>query len=247
VAVNPPGLENRLSVTWKWKLSESKSALLSESNVNVGVSDILSPAYNRVGAWVGIAPLSILELRGGVEPVAYFGTFSHLLGFPSYDADFSDDVREARRDEAEGAFGVRWYVGPTFQFKVGHVIAFSRAEVEWWRVDGPGAVFYEPSRSTLLDSDGDRAITTSSLLLYEFPRSGGRKILAGASHDLVHVPDARQNRRQRVGPVAMWVFGSRRFGVKDPTLYASVLYNLEDPVRDGKVSGVVAVVFGLGQ
>lgn len=245
--MQPAGLENRLAVSWKWRLSDSKSPWLSGSNVNVGVTDILSPAYNRAGAWVAVAPLSVLELRAGVEPVAYFGTFSHLLGFASYDDDFSDDVRKARQDEAEGALGVRWYVAPTFQFKVGHLLAQARADFEWWRVDAPGTVFYEPTRGTLLDSDGDHAIAASSILLYEFPRSAGRKILAGLSHDLVHVPNARQNRRQRVGAVGMWVFGERRFGVKDPTLYSSALYNYEDPVREGKASLVVAVIFGLGR
>jgi hypothetical protein len=246
IQVNPAGLENRLSLTWKWKLSDSKSPLLSESNVTVGVNDILSPAFNRVGAWVAVAPLSILELKAGDEPVAYFGTFSHLLGFRSYDDDFSDDVRKARKDEAEGALGVRWYVAPTFQIKLGRVAAVSHAEVEWWRVDAPGNVFYEPSRGTLLDSDGDRAVTVSSLLLYEIPGTAGRKTLAGVSHDLVDVPKAPQNRRQRVGLVGMRVFGERRFGVKQPTLYASVLYNFEDPVREGGVSVVVAAIFGLG-
>ena len=246
-AVNPPGIENRLAVTWKWKLSDSKNALLSESNLNVGVTDILSPTYNRLGAWVAVAPLSILELRAGVEPVAYFGTFGYLLGFPSYDSDFSNDVRKERGDEAEGALGVRWYLAPTFQFKAGHVLAWSRADFEWWNVDGPGEVFHEPVRDTLLDSEGDFAIAMSSLLLYEFPRSDGRTIRTGFAHDLLRVPDAPQNQRQRLGVVGMWGFGARRFGVKDPTLYTSVLYNFQDPVNEGKIGAVVAVIFGLGR
>jgi hypothetical protein len=247
VAINPAGLQNRLAVSWKWRLYDSKSPWLSESHVTVGVADTLSPAYNRVEGWIGVAPLSVLEVRAGVEPVVYFGTFAHLLGFPSYDADFSDDVREARKDQAEGALGLRWHVTPILQFKAGHVLAWSRTELEWWRVDAPGEVFYEPTRGVLLDSDGDRSIATSSLLLYEFPRAGGRKVLAGVTHELVDVPEAPRNRRQRLGPVGMWVLGSSRFGVKDPTVYASVLYNVEDPVREGKVSGVLAVVFGLGR
>lgn len=240
-------MEDRLSVTWKWPLSRSKSPLLSASHIGITVQDSLSPAYNRLEGSVTVAPLSILELRAGVEPVAYFGTFSHLLGFPGYDADFSDEVRKARQDEASGGLGVRWYVSPTLQLKVGRLAAVSRTDFEWWRVDAPGEVFYEPARGTLLDSGGDRAITVSSLLLYEFPGAGGRKVLAGAAHDVVHVPKAPDNRRQRIGPVALWTLGASRFGVKEPTLYASVLYHLEDPVREGKVSAVVAVLFALGR
>jgi hypothetical protein len=248
VSMNPIGLQDQITVSWRWGLSESKNPFLSDAHVALGVSNTLSPASERLALWAELSPLSILDLTAGVEPVFYFGTFGHLVSFPSYDADFSKEAREAIKDQAVSRTGVRYHVSPTLKMKVGRVIARSGAEFEWWRVDGPGAFFYEPWRDTLLDSDGDALMTLSGQLFYEFPsRPGERKLLAGLFYDLMDVYDAPENRRQRLGPLAVWTLGDRRFGVREPTVIASVFSYLQDPSKDGEIGGFLAVTFAVGR
>lgn len=113
--LNPAGLRFELGVAWRWRLFSSTSALLDGAHVALGVTNQLSPAYNRLEGWVEISPLSILDFRAGAEGVGYFGTFGSLVGFPSYDSDFSDDAREAIEDQAVARIGRRFYVPPRSQ------------------------------------------------------------------------------------------------------------------------------------
>jgi hypothetical protein len=246
VSVNPIGLQDQLGFSWRWGLSRSKNPFLSDAHAAVGISNSTTPASERVELWAEISPLSVLDLRAGVEPVLYFGTFGHLVGFPSDDADFSREAREAIKGQAVSRTGVRYYVAPTFKIKLGRVIARSGAEFEWWRVDGPGEFFYEPWRDTLLDSDGDSLVALSTQLFYEVKPGPGTKLLAGVSYDRTSVHDAPQNRRQRLGPIAVWTIGPRRFGLREPTVIGTIFTYLEDPSKDGDLGGFVALSFALG-
>jgi hypothetical protein len=248
LSVNPIGLQDQLSLSWRWGLSASRNPFLSDAHIALGVSNNFSPAYERLELWAELSPLSILDLKAGLEPVFYFGTFGHLVGFPSYASDFSKDAREAIKDRAVSRAGIRYHVSPTLKMKLGRLIARTGAEFEWWRVDGPGEFFYEPMRDTLLDSDGDALMTLSSQLFYEFPGGpGGRKLLAGIFHDRIDVYDAPENRRQRLGPLAVWTLGDRRFGVREPTVIGSVFFYLQDASKDGEIGGFLALSFTLGR
>jgi len=247
-SLNPIGLQDRFTLSWRWGLSSSKNPLLKDAHFSIGLSDNLSPAYNRLGIWAELSPLSVLDLGAGVEPAVYFGTFGHVSSFPSYNSDFSKEARDRIKSQAVARAGVRFHLSPTLKMKVGRVIARTGAEFEWWKVDAPGPFFYEPTRDTLLDSDGDSMMTISSQLLYEL-RSGpeGRKVLAGLLHDFTSVYDAPQNRTQRLGPVAVWTLRDKRFGVREPTLVGSVFYYLKDQSKKGELGAILAMSFGLGR
>ena len=247
-AVNPIGLQDQLTSSWRWGLTASKNPFLSDAHVAVGVSNHFSPSYERVELWAELSPLSVLDLKAGLEPVFYFGTFGHLVSFPGYGSDFGKEAREAVKDQAVSRTGIRYHVSPTLKMKIGRVIARTGAEFEWWRVDGPGEFFYEPMRDTLLASDGDALMTLSSQLFFELPSGpGGKKLLAGLFHDSIDVYDAPENRRQRLGPLVLWTLGARRFGVGEPTAIGSVFYYLQDRSKDGDLGGFVALSFTVGR
>jgi len=246
VQANPIGLEDHLTLQWSWDLSDSTNPFLADAHFAAGVSNHFSPAYDRLELWVELSPLSVLDLRAGVEPLVYFGSFGHIVAFPSYDAPFGKEALEAVKDQAVSATGVRYHFTPIFKIKLGRVVARTAATFEWWRVDAPGPFFYEPWRDTLLDAEGDELLALSSQLLYEFPGSGGKKILAGAYHELVDVHDAPQNRRQRLGPLVLWTLGAKKLGVREPTVIGTVYTYVEDPNRDGELGGFLALTFGFG-
>src|SRR5688572_16924157 len=74
-SVNPIGLQDEIVLGWTWGLSRSRNPFLSDAHVAVGVSNNFSPAYDRLELWAEVSPLSVLDLRAGLEPVFYFGTF----------------------------------------------------------------------------------------------------------------------------------------------------------------------------
>lgn len=244
---NPLGLQDVLDVSWRRSLSSSRNSLLSEAHVSFGFSQRLTPAYDRPGVWLEVAPLSVLDIRAGVEPVVYFGTFKSLLYFPEYSARFDDDARKARADEAGFGLAGRAYVAPTVKAKVGSVIVRAHAEFDWWRARDKGRFFYEPSRDTLLRSSGDALVAGEAVLLYEWKRAGGRKLLLGPVYDLTWVYDARENRKQDVGLVAVWQPGSKGLGLREPMLFAKVFYYLEDPWKKHELGAQIAVGFAMGR
>jgi hypothetical protein len=244
-SVNTPGVQNNLELTWTWKLSSSTNPLLSDAHVSVGLVDSLSPAYNRVGAWVEVSPLSILDLRAGVEPAVYFGTFSSLTDYASYDGVFDIDTRKARDRAGEKAFGTggRVYLGPTLKLKLGRMIAVAGAEFEWWRASNEGPYFYEPTRDLLLESKGDSMVMGSNLLLFEFPRPSSGKILVGPIHGYRHVYGAPQNRIQTLGLLGVYELAAQRFGVRKPTVILNVSRYLEDRWKQDELTATLAVRF----
>ncbi len=245
--VNVIGLENNLDVVWTWKLSESKNPLLSDAHLALGLTDTLSPAYNRVAAWVELSPLSILDLRAGVEPTVYFGLFNSLQDFASYDAPFDEKTRKDTNSLSYFGTARRLYVAPTVKMRFGRVVAFSGAEVEWWKASGDGPYFYEPARDVLLKSDGDRLVRTSSALLYTQPFSGEKKLMIGPLHQLIDVSGARANRVQRLGVMAVYELGPRWLGLRHATLITQTAYYLDDRFKRHEPWALVALRFHLGR
>jgi hypothetical protein len=243
-SMNPLGVQNAWELSWSRPLSGSSHPLLADAHVSLGLSSRLTPAYGRAGAWVEVAPLSILEVRVGAEPVGYFGTFHSLQPFDSYDDAFDEDARKARPG-AEAGLAARVYVAPALKAKAGRLLFRSRAELEWWKASAPGPFFYEPFRDTLLRSSGDGLIATETLLLWSMWDDGQKKLLLGPVHDLTLVPDARQNRRQDVGLMGVWGLGPHKLGLQDPVVYVKLVRYIEEPNRDGQLGAQVAVGFAL--
>jgi hypothetical protein len=88
------------------------------------------------------------------------------------------DVR-AGFDPSRGT-STRTYLSPTLKFKAGPIVGSAGAEFEWWRSSEEEPFFYEPTRDTLLESDGDRLLTTTSVLMYRRTGPGSFSVGRGA-------------------------------------------------------------------
>jgi len=184
--------------------------------------------------------MSILEVEAGAEWAGFFGTFSNVASFPSYDSDFSDEARDLI--DGEAATGYRLRVSPTLHMALGRLAVRSSRSVERWRLNGRGPCCYEPFRGTLIEGKGDTILAGSTLLLADLSEGQNRSLQLGVLHDIVHVPNAPQSRMQRLGPFLAKRLGRRRFGVREPVLYVAVLPYLEAPNRGG-VAGLLALGF----
>lgn len=246
-SVNKLGLQHVLDLRWVWPLTTSRNALLADAHASAGISHSITPSYTRLGAWVEVAPLSILDVRAGAEPGAYFGTFGSLMSFGSYTDPFDDAARAARKDQAQSGSGARVYVSPTLKMKIGPFVAASSADLEWWRSTAAGPLYYEPARDTLLKVGGDRLLVLSSVVLRQHDLAGRGTLSYGVGHYLTYVFDAPANRSQRIGVIVVRQFGLKRFGLHAPRIGSQVSYYLSDPSRKGQLTASLGVSIGLNQ
>ena len=246
-SVNKLGLQHVLDLRWVWPLTSSRNPLLAGVHASAGVSSVITPAYTRLGAWAEVSPLSILDLRVGAEPGAYFGTFGSLMSFGSYADPFDDTARNLRKDQARSGSGSRLFVSPTVKMKVGQFVAASSADLEWWRSSAAGPLYYEPARDTLLKVGGDRLLGVSSVVLRQHDLAGRGTLSYGLGHYLTYVVDAPANRSQRIGVIVVRQFGPKRFGLHAPRIGSQVSYYLSDPSRKGQITASLGLSIGLHQ
>lgn len=244
--LNPLGIQDAVDVSWTRSITKSQSLIVKDAHVAMGVSSKLTPAFERLGAWFEYAPLSILDLRVGVEPVYYFGTYKAFLPFDRVDARFDDDVIESRVDKAKAGFAGRVYLSPTLKARAGAWVARVKTEVSWWKSQQKGEpFFYEPAWDTLIGSSGSRVVTVEALALREFKLDGDKTLLVGPVYDLTTVSDARVNRKQDIGVFAVWSKAGKFHALKDPTIALKIFYFLEDPWRRHEPAAQLAFVFAM--
>ena len=240
-SINNAGLQNTLEVSWIKPLSTSRHPLLSGAHVATGITNVLTPTQVKIGGWIEYSPLSVLDLRAGVDPSAYFGTFDSLMGFGSYHEPFDPDSRKARGGAAAGT-STRAYLSPTLKWKAGPVVGSSTADFEWWRASGDSLFFYEPTRDTVLRAKGDRLLNTTNVLMYQWAGSAS-PLSVGALHTLAQVSGAPENRIQKLGVIAIKEFASSHYGLPRPRVTIVVARYLEDPFKQDQWTAAIAVGF----
>ena len=121
-----------------------------------------------------------------------------------------------------------------------------KTEISWWKSQEKGEpFFYEPAWDTLIGSSGSRVLTVEALALREMKLSEDKTLLVGPVYDLTAVSDARANRKQDIGVLAVWSKTGNFHALKDPTIALKVIYFLEDPWRRHEPAAQLAFVFGL--
>jgi hypothetical protein len=241
VAINNAGLQNTLEVVWTRPMSASTHPLLAGSHVAIGVANVLTPSQGKLGGWLEYSPLSILDVRAGFEPSYYFGTFDSLMGFNEYDESFDPDFRRIRGG-AKSGLSSRTYLAPTLKYKAGPIVASASLGLEWWRSNVEAEYFYEPTRDTLLDADGDRLTSLTSVLMYELGDTAA-PLRFGAYHSLTDVTDAPLNRIQKLGAIVTKQFASTHFKISKPSVTVLVGQYLEDRYKKGEWTAAVALGF----
>lgn len=224
-SINNAGIQQTLEMSW------------IRPRISAGVVHGLTPAQTRLGGWLQVSPAPFFDLRAGVDPSAYFGTFNSLQGFDSYGDAFDKDARDTRAG-AKAGYSLRAYLAPTLKMKAGPIVAAATAELEWWRASEDAPFFYEPTRDTLLKSSGDRLMTTSSVVMYQ-----RGAISAGGIHTSMRVFDARRNDVQKLGAIVIHESAVKRFGLSNPRVTLVVAKYLQDPSKEGQWTAAAAIGF----
>lgn len=232
-AVNPPGVQGAAEAVRRRGLWRSSHPLLSETHAALGAAVTASPAFLRAGVWVEVAPVAPVVVRAGAEPGFYLGTFGALVPYASMQADFSREARRARSGEAEPGWGSRLYVSPTLRARAGRFRGLATLDLERWRAEGPGTIYYEPARDTLLPADGGTLVRGSAVVLYEHPWRRG-PLGIGATWSRSQVRDVRGNRIERVGGLLRWATNRRRLRLPDPVFLLNVFRYSAHPFQEGE-------------
>ena len=240
VSVNNAGLQQTLGVAWTRPLVRSTHPLVKDAHLSSGVTGALTPALGRIGAWFQFAPLSILEFRAGFDHSSYFGTFNSLQSFDSYTEPFDNDARDARASGRAGT-AKRLYFAPTIKLKFRSVVVASTTELEGWWSDAAGPYFYEPTRDTLLASQGDGLLTVSSVIIYRRPLAAG-SFSVGAIHQAVEAP-VSENNIDKYGVIGIREFGGRRFRLPNARVTGVIARYSADPHKRGEWTAALAVGF----
>lgn len=242
--LNPLGIMDSLDVSWTRRINRSNDLLHKDAHLATGLMNRFTPAFARVAGWFEYSPLSVVDLRVGVEPICYFGTFKALLPFESASADFDDDVIRQRQKQAAAGFAGRVFFSPTLKAKAGSVVARARAELSYYKAPEAGEpFFYEPILDTLVKAKGSTVLTFEALALREFDLGRGRKFLLGPVYDLTTVRQAPGNRKQDIGVIAAWSKSGAFHSVSEPALAAKIVYFLEDPVRRHEPAAFLTIGF----
>jgi hypothetical protein len=195
----------------------------------------VTPSNVRAGVWAQVTPVPFIVVRAGVEPAYYFGTFDSLMTFESRNAPFDPDSRKDRGGATTGSV-LRWYVSPTFRFRVGRIVGAATADVERWSSSASGNFFYEPTRDTLLATGGDRLTALRHVVMYEHVKASGTSISIGGIHTLQRVNGFKSNQLNQVEKLGVLVVTQsegRLGGLARPSLILSVSRYLDDPSKEG--------------
>lgn len=133
---------------------------------------------------------------------------------------------------------------PTFRVRAGRFIGLASADLEWWSSNAAGPFFYELTRDTLLDVNGDRRTTVTSAVLYDHPLVTGR-LTAGVTHSRMRVRGGSLNEIQRLGVVAVRQSEGRFLSLNRPSVTVSAARYLDDPSKQGEWTASMAIGFSL--
>lgn len=178
--LNPVGLEDQIRFGLQHRLSEEGDGPLKrEAFLFAGIAPRINPAFIKIGPSVEIQPLSILNLRVGLEFVQLFGTFGFLQSYGSATDEYDDkriaacstrsaleNCRYQGPDGAEvlgstevrssAAAGLHLMIEPTLQLRLGPIALRNKLAIEYWSMGTrPGdRTFYDVTLDTLVPKRG---------------------------------------------------------------------------------------------
>jgi hypothetical protein len=181
IRFNPVGLEDQMRFGYQRRLLDRKSLLFRDNFLFLGIAPRLNPAFIKIGPSIELQPLSIFNLRVGVEYLRFFSTFGFLQSFGSALDEYDDrriaicsskdpavlakcsykdpqgtQVMGAAEPRNFAASGVHLMIEPTLQGRVGPLALRNKLAIEYWSMQTqPGdRVFYDVTLDTLVPRNG---------------------------------------------------------------------------------------------
>ena len=232
-ALNPDGLMVRVSGSRRWALGDEQPGPLSPY-VQGGLMLAATPAYAKAALQLEWLPHPALQLIAESTLYRYFGGETEaLLSFPSGDAPFGDREVDARRGEAESAWGVRLLLKPVVRVPLGPVLLRNVTRIAWLSFSGTGPYFLEWEYDTLF-KDGDWYLADMLQALVTVWHGGkAAELLVGPFYEIARA-GAAGIVQQRAGLIAAWTVADKYGPLRRPGFGLEAGFHLRDPNRQGE-------------
>jgi hypothetical protein len=225
--LGPTGLESSLRMGLCFPLIDDPGLLFSSTHIEVGVANLLSPAYAELGPYVEILPIAPLVLRAEFMPTVYFPFPFDRAGYFSlsgYDADFHPNTLTS--DMAGSAFGWNFNFMAMLRLRFPsegrfRALLLNIFNLEWWSM-GDDAFYYLLRRELVVansewDIVNDGALALEIALDHDMLLRVGAynsfKWVAGSDYFTHHVGAIAMLALQDVSDAVFEVTPLVRFGV----------------------------------
>lgn len=232
-ALNPDGLMVRVIGSRRWTLGGEAPSSLSPY-VQGGLMLAATPAYAKTALALEWLPHPALQLIAESTLYRYYGGgAAALLSFPAGDAPFGDREVDARKGEAESAWGLRLLLKPVLRLPLGPALLRNVTQIAWLSFGGTGPYFLEWEYDTLL-KDGDWYLADTLQALMTVWHGGSEAALRlGPFYEIARA-GAAGIVQQRAGLVAVWTIADDLGALRRPGLGLEAGFHLSDPNRQGE-------------
>lgn len=181
--INPLGAQLVSKLYYRLPLIKSKKLIWESTKIDLGIQNNLTPAYDFAGVYVDIAPIAVFDVALSAQVAGYY----NALGFGFYGLsgpNASYDSSALHALQPQNTTGYVLSATPTLKAAFGPIVILDSGSINYFKVSGSLAYFYERSYDTVLANPGTE-LANQAYLLADI-RSG---ILAGINDYLLYVPD----------------------------------------------------------
>lgn len=225
IRLNPLGLETLYTLGYRYRLHASTARALRENDIGVVLNPTINPAVARMGGFLELRPLTMLNLQAGVYHTEYFGAFKALQTFERASEDFSDTKLAENSDAGlnHPRSGLEVTLRALALAKVGPIVLRGDLMFAYSQIS-EGELYYNPRMDVLAPTHGWFLHSDIDLLyLTDFGLAAGARASTTAAFyddEILGDPAGEENTPMlRLGPMVAYTFydkPERRFN--KPTL-----------------------------
>ena len=241
----PWGLEHQLRIGGCAPLVRKEGVLFDYSFIEAGFQAHTSPIYVMPGAYVDIAPLSILQFHLQFAPVFYWPIGLNGAGYYELDG-YEDNYHESQLPPEDGEPALGWYLrtGATVQLAIPmgpvRLLITDTLVAELWQLGEQP--FYFHNRNDVPAARREWFLDNMTLLMAEIPLHPNLDLRTGLNYQLTMNLGAKQMSNV-LGGVAMFRFKKLGRALRDFTPLVRIGGRTHHPVRQGDFSFLVALIF----
>ena len=241
------GLENQTRIGLCTPLIKNAGILFDLSFVETGFVMHLTPIYVMPGAYLTIAPLSILQFQVEAAPIFYWPIGVSAAGYypiPSITSDYSKASLPA--EDGQTAMGGYVRFGPNIQLAAPlgpfRLIILDTMRFEYFSIgDAP---FYFHNRNDLPAAKQQWFFENMAIVLVEIPLSRVTSLMVGANDQLTRTIGAKAV-SNAVRGTAMLRIDKPWAAVREFTTILALGGRTHHPVRKGDFNFILAISFQL--
>lgn len=194
--VNPIGAEHLVSVGVRGSLELPDELLFSNTHVELGVVNHVSPIYARTGGYLQLQPLAVLILRAELRqvtmwaldmPGAGYTPLAHDQGEGGVVARDTPDMVAGQATDARG-WEAHFSLIAQGMVPLGPMRLLLWNQLGYERIQlGQAAAYVSPRHDLVLERE-DGVLSNAAMLLGEVDLAPGLRLRVGSYDDLAYVP-----------------------------------------------------------